>query len=823
MEGHDDGHSLEQPDIASDSNHLPKPYSVSGDDAEDLSPERLKDVGCHTSDDESPDHGIDKQEQDGSYVEGEDEQEQEYTENFDRDGVDPETNNMWQANEEQGCSSNGGSVNGQNPDLAFWRWCPYNDNQARNHRIAKRSRQHLQYNRIMEHRVESHEQRLSQTEWTVYNRGPPAPPAPQPVAPKRRLKIAFSPETWESFEWSRQCEAEFFIAVLVNGPRYTDESQQKVRKRLALPTLFDSDTEGNPQLRTTQDESTKAQIMFEKLRGHHLPNRILINSDAFMVIFRRAVWGTEDNNEIIRPFKPLLYYESKTRNLVSNLEKTFEGRGMSSSLGKDEARGVLAPSQNGLSTPETITLDYHAWESILDKLDISYSGRDVKALVDEWPSNVEFIQTFKCLFELRQGDIRLMRVLRTNGGRRPMQEGEALIPFNSNPLPPMEERLQPVNGTNPFVIYAWFMDFDGSGLTPVREKITISPYTGEHSILDLEVYPSRFLVNSYNVRKSVIARGAKFVKFATSHVASYCDCIGFDLRTKEEINDKVIVDMREYSSVGKLPRFIRPDGMDLSETHNCAGIDDCDGIQCVNKLSESLMHDQAIDQTAMEEYMESVTIFQGLIGESTHKNSELHLTEDDYAICTYRLFAYRFRSRDWVEVHVDSLHDVKVDDNEKGFERLVLPHSHKRIIKSQVNQHFRKKIMDTSTHEDLDLVRGKGQGLIILLHGIFFTLTEDLERNSIVSVFLRILEYYKGLLFLTTNRIGTFDEAFKSRIHISLFYPDFNLKTTLKFWKTVICQTAESIDKRDLKNFEINEAEILRFAKDHYRNNQFTT
>jgi AAA+ superfamily predicted ATPase len=46
---------------------------------------------------------------------------------------------------------------------------------------------------------------------------------------------------------------------------------------------------------------------------------------------------------------------------------------------------------------------------------------------------------------------------------------------------------------------------------------------------------------------------------------------------------------------------------------------------------------------------------------------------------------------------------------------------------------------------------------------------EDLHRNSIVSVFLRMLEYYKGLLFLTTNRVGSFDEAFKSRVHISLF------------------------------------------------------
>lgn len=39
------------------------------------------------------------------------------------------------------------------------------------------------------------------------------------------------------------------------------------------------------------------------------------------------------------------------------------------------------------------------------------------------------------------------------------------------------------------------------------------------------------------------------------------------------------------------------------------------------------------------------------------------------------------------------------------------------------------------------------------------------------AVFLRVLEYYAGILFLTTNRIGGFDEAFASRIHMSLHYP----------------------------------------------------
>jgi hypothetical protein len=60
----------------------------------------------------------------------------------------------------------------------------------------------------------------------------------------------------------------------------------------------------------------------------------------------------------------------------------------------------------------------------------------------------------------------------------------------------------------------------------------------------------------------------------------------------------------------------------------------------------------------------------------------------------------------------------------------------------------------------------------------------DLQRNSLVSIFLRALEYYQGLLFLTTNRIGTFDEALISRIHVVLHYPDFTDAERQTIWQT---------------------------------------
>lgn len=40
------------------------------------------------------------------------------------------------------------------------------------------------------------------------------------------------------------------------------------------------------------------------------------------------------------------------------------------------------------------------------------------------------------------------------------------------------------------------------------------------------------------------------------------------------------------------------------------------------------------------------------------------------------------------------------------------------------------------------------------------------------------------MLFLTTNRIGAFDDAFISRVHIQLYYPEFTDKEREMVWKT---------------------------------------
>lgn len=63
---------------------------------------------------------------------------------------------------------------------------------------------------------------------------------------------------------------------------------------------------------------------------------------------------------------------------------------------------------------------------------------------------------------------------------------------------------------------------------------------------------------------------------------------------------------------------------------------------------------------------------------------------------------------------------------------------------------------------------------------------EDLEKAAIVGVFLRLLDRYEGCLFLTTNRPGVIDKAFKSRISLSLKYPPLTEDYKKRVWEQLL-------------------------------------
>ncbi|MDB5776929.1 MAG: family ATPase [Herbaspirillum sp.] len=59
----------------------------------------------------------------------------------------------------------------------------------------------------------------------------------------------------------------------------------------------------------------------------------------------------------------------------------------------------------------------------------------------------------------------------------------------------------------------------------------------------------------------------------------------------------------------------------------------------------------------------------------------------------------------------------------------------------------------------------------------------DLEHNAIVAEFLRTLEYFNGLLFMTTNRIGDVDDAILSRCIATIHYDTPPKPDATRLWK----------------------------------------
>jgi len=64
----------------------------------------------------------------------------------------------------------------------------------------------------------------------------------------------------------------------------------------------------------------------------------------------------------------------------------------------------------------------------------------------------------------------------------------------------------------------------------------------------------------------------------------------------------------------------------------------------------------------------------------------------------------------------------------------------------------------------------------------------DLQHNAIVAEFLRTLEYFNGLLFMTTNRVGDVDDAILSRCIAVIKYEVPPRDDAVRLWQTLSTQ-----------------------------------
>ncbi|KAL8406305.1 hypothetical protein RB596_004956 [Gaeumannomyces avenae] len=451
-----------------------------------------------------------------------------------------------------------------------------------------------------------------------------------------------------------------------------------------------------------------------------------------------------------------------------------------------------------------------------------------------------------------------------------------------------------------------------------------------------------------SLRKKLVARGKLFMNITMAGF-KHMHYNGLTLDTRDEVDSNVVIDFQEAfsyfqnqkraqaNSAGRgstktdwQPELVNVVGKDTSSEFE----DEICTADCCRIVKETYHKDSYGESNRNRDYIQRLmpegrgepppSIYARPLREI--KGQEEPLGEADYLIMSYRVFAFVLRSRKWAQLDLNHLgppdkqpsemflrkgvsrrqarkqainnekrtaraEEGQDDDTDQdtdpeddtAFGQLVLPRGHKKMVKSLVAQHFRDK--ESKEGQQVDIVSGKGKGLIILLHGApgvgktttaegvaekfkrplyqitcgdlgtsapdvekaletSFSLASrwgcvllldeadvflaarsrvDFQRNGLISVFLRVLEYYTGVLFLTTNRIGDFDEAFASRIHISLYYPQLDLESTREIFELNLDMIESRLQENRSSNYlkgdiRIDRDEILQFAREYFEN-----
>lgn len=238
------------------------------------------------------------------------------------------------------------------------------------------------------------------------------------------------------------------------------------------------------------------------------------------------------------------------------------------------------------------------------------------------------------------------------------------------------------------------------------------------------------------------------------------------------------------------------------------------------------------------------------------------LDDENLWMCWPYLFGFSFTTKRWGEIQIDQLRPIKFDND--AFDYLVLDSDIKNMMKA---------LIVNVKHSFKDIIGGKSGGCIFMLHGppgVGKTLTceavaellhkplysvtvgelgtnvaslekklndileianswdavilideadifmevrnkSDIERNGMVSIFLRLLERHQGVMFLTTNRNEDLDPAFKSRISIIIGYEQLNFDSRHTVWTNLLKAAGITLNTEDIKmlaSWEINGRQI---------------
>ncbi|KAL2376051.1 hypothetical protein RJZ90_007765 [Blastomyces dermatitidis] len=411
-------------------------------------------------------------------------------------------------------------------------------------------------------------------------------------------------------------------------------------------------------------------------------------------------------------------------------------------------------------------------------------------------------------------------------------------------------KLKP-NGVKSLSLDCRYLDFNGKELGEAGVQLEVVWFHGPKLIHSLEAFPLDHHLNKSDVMTSLIDSGRKFCRLKGQHIRHCRGRAFFKVRGEMVqlcIDSCVMVDPAFFCQMN--PNYTRP----RINQRNHSYVDN-DGI---THLDVSAFFDNQ-DQR-MREQVKSNGV------------NPTEMKDDDLLICCPTVLGYSFNDNLWMEFAVADL--GQVEWSSAPFENLKIPSQQRDTLLALAKTHL--SLVPSVPFDDF--VTGKGRGLNVLLYGRpglgkTFTaeaLVEHLQRplyrvaageligdrcledhvsnifktashfnaillvdeadvflqrrsvggvhNHSVTVFLRKLEYFEGVLFLTTNRVDEFDDAILSRIHYKLKYEDLGREFRRDVWRSFLSKSRTHKGSAQLFSDQLHKLEGLDLSAREIKN-----
>lgn len=328
-----------------------------------------------------------------------------------------------------------------------------------------------------------------------------------------------------------------------------------------------------------------------------------------------------------------------------------------------------------------------------------------------------------------------------------------------------------------------YIDHDGDAYGAVRRFVDIIRYNGGKDITSLPVYPLRFSKDREHILRELQARGDKFQRVISQPTHSNLSYQGwtlirtplgdpiideerqgvtFTFRSPMYIDSDVIVDFREayQSRPWWKPSFVTLETSTLTPqaSHDRFSITSWaarDRKEPIRRDNEIVVYYDAVANLELNQLLDSIDGKFLLAPEdrtATQITSVKSLSKEDLALLPPRLFAYALRERKFIIANIRYMKIRPAGSN--TFDKLRISDQHKSLIQSVVFEHFQKKqaqkqgIAQDLEISDQDFIRGKGRGLVILLHG-----APGVGKTATAEAVA--LAYDKPLFPITCGNLGT--------------------------------------------------------------------